>query len=215
MRRPVDLSVYLVLDPDLCHGAEGMIETACAAVENGATCVQLRAPHWKKRALVECGRALMKELEGSGVPLIVNDHADVCVAIGADGLHVGQNDLSPADARMIIGKDKILGLSVSNEKELAAVDTRLVDHLGIGPVFLTQTKTDTAAELCGPCSAQALPSGSNRQRQSTDRRNSHSCRCRRRCRRLSYLRAGRSRRGHDGFGSGRYKSAFLITIPSP
>lgn len=147
MRRPVDLSVYLVLDPDLCHGAEGMIETACAAVENGATCVQLRAPHWKKRALVECGRALMKELEGSGVPLIVNDHADVCVAIGADGLHVGQNDLSPADARMIIGKDKILGLSVSNEKELAAVDTRLVDHLGIGPVFLTQTKTDAAAEL--------------------------------------------------------------------
>ena len=147
MRRPVDLSVYRVLDPDLCHGAEGMIETACAAVENGATCVQLRAPHWKKRALVECGRALMKELEGSGVPLIVNDHADVCVAIGADGLHVGQNDLSPADARMIIGKDKILGLSVSNEKELAAVDTRLVDHLGIGPVFLTQTKTDAAAEL--------------------------------------------------------------------
>ena len=147
MRLPVDLSVYLVLDPDLCHGAEGMIETTRAAVANGATCVQLRAPHWKKRALVECGRALMKELEGSGVPLIVNDHADVCVAIGADGLHVGQNDLSPADARMIIGKDKILGLSVSNEKELAAVDTRLVDHLGIGPIFLTQTKTDTAAAL--------------------------------------------------------------------
>ena len=58
MRHPIDLSVYLVLDPDLCGGAQGMIETTRAAVQNGATCVQLRAPHWKKRALVECGRAL-------------------------------------------------------------------------------------------------------------------------------------------------------------
>lgn len=147
MRRPVDLSVYLVLDPDLCHGAEGMIETTCAAVANGATCVQLRAPHWKKRALVECGRELMKVLKGTGVPLIINDHADVCVAVDANGLHVGQDDLSPADARAIIGEDKVLGLSVSTEQELAGVDTRFVDHIGIGPVFQTQTKTDAGAEL--------------------------------------------------------------------
>ena len=140
MRPVVDLSVYLVLDPDLCGGAQGMIETTRAAVQNGATCVQLRAPHWKKRQLVEVGRALMQVLAGTNVPLIVNDHADVCLA-------VGQEDLSPADARALIGPEKVLGLSVSNAKQLAAVDTSLVDHLGIGPIFLTQTKTDTAAQL--------------------------------------------------------------------
>ena len=147
MRPVVDLSVYLVLDPDLCGGAQGMTDTTRAAVQNGATCVQLRAPHWKKRQLVEIGRALMQVLAGTNVPLIVNDHADVCLAVNADGLHVGQQDLSPEDARAIIGPDKVLGLSISNAEQLAAVDTSLVDHLGIGPIFLTQTKTDTAAAL--------------------------------------------------------------------
>lgn len=147
MRPIVDLSVYLVLDPDLCGGAQGMIDTARIAVQNGATCVQLRAPHWKKRALVECGRELKKVLRGTGVPLIINDHADVCLAVEAEGLHVGQDDLSPEDARAIIGPDRVLGLSVSNDVELAAVDTSLIDHLGIGPIFDTSTKTDASAEL--------------------------------------------------------------------
>lgn len=147
MRPLVDLSVYLVLDPILCGGAQGMIETTRCAVQNGATCVQLRAPHWKKRELVECGRALKAVLAGTGVPLIINDHADVCLAVDADGLHVGQDDLSPADARALIGPDKVLGLSVSTMQELDAVDTALVDHLGIGPIFLTSTKTDTEAAL--------------------------------------------------------------------
>lgn len=134
MRQPIDLSVYLVLDPDLCGGAQGMIDTTRAAVQNGATCVQLRAPLWKKRALVECGRALKSALAAFHVPLIINDHADVCLAVDAEGLHVGQDDLSPSDARTIIGNEKVLGLSVSNEQELSAVDVRLVDHLGIGPI---------------------------------------------------------------------------------
>lgn len=147
MRPIVDLSVYLVLDPDLCGGAQGMIDTTRAAVQNGATCVQLRAPHWKKRALVECGRELKKLMRGTGVPLIINDHADVCLAVDAEGLHVGQDDLLPEDARAIIGPNKVLGLSVSNALELAAVDTSLIDHLGIGPIFDTSTKTDASAEL--------------------------------------------------------------------
>ena len=147
MRPVVDLSVYLVLDPDLCGGAQGMIDTTRAAVQNGATCLQLRAPHWKKRALVECGRELKKILSDSNVPLIINDHADVCLAVNAEGLHVGQDDLSAQDARAIIGPDKVLGLSVSAAKELAAVDTSLVDHLGIGPIFSTCTKTDAGEAL--------------------------------------------------------------------
>ena len=147
MRQPIDLSVYLVLDPDLCGGAPGMIDTTRAAVQNGATCVQLRAPLWKKRALVECGRALKSALAAFHVPLIINDHADVCLAVDAEGLHIGQDDLSPSDARAIIGNDKVLGLSVSNKQELSAVDVRLVDHLGIGPIFSTSTKPDASAAL--------------------------------------------------------------------
>lgn len=168
MRPVIDLSVYLVLDPDLCGGIQGMIDTTRAAVQNGATCVQLRAPHWKKRALVECGRELNKVLRGFNVPLIINDHADVCLAVDAEGLHIGQDDLSAQDARAIIGPDKVLGLSVSNAKELAKVDISFVDHLGIGPIFSTSTKTDAGVALgidgfaevasCKPCPVVAIGS---------------------------------------------------------
>lgn len=143
----IDLSVYLVLDPELCGGFQGMIDTALAAAQNGATVVQLRAPKWKKRALAECARKLKARLAPLHVPLIINDHADVCAAVNADGLHIGQNDLTPADARAVIGGKRLLGLSVSNAKELEAVDVNLVDHLGIGPIYSTATKTDAAPQL--------------------------------------------------------------------
>ncbi|MCF0252998.1 MAG: thiamine phosphate synthase [Duodenibacillus sp.] len=162
MRPAIDLSVYLVLDPGLCGGARGMVETALAAARGGATCVQLRAPQWKKRELAECGRALLAALAPAGVPLIVNDHADVCAAIGAQGLHVGQDDLSPGDARAVIGPDRALGLSITHARQLAAVDASLVDHIGAGPVFTTATKPDadpaTGWEgLAAICRGTALP----------------------------------------------------------
>ena len=147
MRTQIDLSLYLVLDPDLCGGFEGMVETARIAAANGVTVVQLRAPAWKKRELVECGRAIKAVLDPLHIPLIVNDHADVCLAVDAQGLHVGQKDLAPVDARAIIGPDKVLGLSVSNIDDLNAVDTSIVDHLGIGPIFATATKKDAAPAL--------------------------------------------------------------------
>ena len=145
---PIDLSLYLVLDPVLCGGEDGMIETARAACAGGATVVQLRAPGWKKRQLVECGRALKTVLAPYHVPLIVDDDADVCIAVNADGLHVGQRDLTPEDARAIIGGDRILGLSVTTLAELTAADTTPIDYFGVGPVFATPTKTD-AEPACG------------------------------------------------------------------
>ncbi len=146
----VDLTLYLVLDPDLCGGTQGMIDTTRAAVYNGATIVQLRAPKWKKRAIVECARAIKKMLAESPrtrVPLIIDDHADVCIAADADGLHVGQEDLSPVDARALIGPEKILGLSVNDEEQMAKVDTSLVDYLGVGPIYATSSKLDAAMPL--------------------------------------------------------------------
>lgn len=142
-----DLSLYLVLDPDLCGGAEGMLRTTEEALEGGVTIVQLRAPTWKKRALAACARDLLEMLRPRGIPLIINDHADVAAAVGADGLHVGQDDLSSADARRIIGPDMILGLSAGNVDEVRGVDPVLVDYLGIGPVWATATKKDAGAAV--------------------------------------------------------------------
>lgn len=142
-----DLSLYLVLDPDLCGGAEGMLRTTEEALEGGVTIVQLRAPTWKKRALAACARDLLEILRPRGIPLIINDHADVAAAVGADGLHVGQDDLSPADARRIIGPDMILGLSAGSMAEVRGADPALVDYLGIGPVWATATKKDAGAAV--------------------------------------------------------------------
>jgi thiamine-phosphate pyrophosphorylase len=138
MRR-VDLSVYLVLDPDLC-AARGVVATAVAAVRGGATIVQLRDKGADAARLAETARALKLALAGSGVPVIVNDCAQA--ALAADGLHVGQDDMDPAAARAVIGPDRILGLSVETGAAAARVDPALVDYVGAGPVFATPTKPD-------------------------------------------------------------------------
>ena len=142
-REGIDLSLYLVLDPDLCGGAEGMVRTARIAAENGATAVQLRAPGWKKRQWLMAARDLKAVLAPLGVPLIINDQVDVALAVGADGVHVGQEDLPVAEVRALIGPDAFLGLSVTNLDELADVPAG-VDYLGIGPVYPTGSKPDAA-----------------------------------------------------------------------
>jgi len=136
-----DLSVYLVLDPDLCRKI-GMAETARLAVEGGATIVQLRDKHADTTQMIETGRALKAVLSGTGVPLIVNDDVDAAIAIGAEGVHVGQSDMVAAAARQRIGRDMILGLSVETEELARRVDPSVVDYVGIGPVFATATKPD-------------------------------------------------------------------------
>lgn len=136
-----DLSLYLVLDPDLCAGI-GMVETTRLAVAGGATMVQLRDKHGGTAKMVETGLALKEVLKGTGALLIVNDDVEAAVAIGADGLHIGQDDTGPAAARSMIGPDMILGLSVETEALATAIDPGIVDYAGIGPVFATPTKTD-------------------------------------------------------------------------
>ncbi|MDO3432078.1 thiamine phosphate synthase [Rhizobium sp. CBN3] len=136
-----DLSLYLVLDPDLCAEI-GMIETARLAVAGGATMVQLRDKHAGTTRMIETGRALKQALAGTGALLIVNDDVEAAIAIGADGLHIGQEDMDARTARTMIGSDMILGLSVETAQLAGAVDPRLVDYTGVGPVFATPTKAD-------------------------------------------------------------------------
>jgi thiamine-phosphate pyrophosphorylase len=153
--KALDLSLYLVLDPDLCGSPEAMLRTAVLAAENGATVVQLRAPHWKKRQWLDAARALKAALAPLGVPLIINDQVDIALAVDADGVHVGQDDLPVAEARRLIGPGKILGVSVSDAAELAAVPAG-IDYLGIGPVYATGTKPDAAAATGVPLFAQLV-----------------------------------------------------------
>ena len=144
----IDLSLYLVLDPDLCGGPDGMVRTAVQAAKNGATVVQLRAPNWKKRQWLTTAFELNPPLAPYGVPLIINDHIDVALAVDAEGVHVGQGDLPALETRRLIGPDKILGLSVGSAEEMATVPAAGVDYLGIGPVYPTGTKAD-AGEATG------------------------------------------------------------------
>lgn len=134
-----DLSLYLVLDPGLCR-LHSMVETTRLAVAGGATMVQLRDKEAGTAGLIAVGRALMDVLAGTGVPLIVNDGVEAAATIGAHGVHVGQEDMPAAEARRRIGPDMILGVSAETEAVVRAIDTTVVDYLGIGPVFATPTK---------------------------------------------------------------------------
>ncbi len=141
MKKDFDLSLYLVLDPMLCAEL-GMVETTRAAVAGGATIIQLRDKHASSAAMIETGRALKQILQGTNIRLIVNDDVGAAIAIGADGLHIGQDDMDAADARRMIGPDMILGLSAETEALACAIDASIVDYAGIGPVFATPTKAD-------------------------------------------------------------------------
>jgi thiamine-phosphate pyrophosphorylase len=142
----LDLSVYLVTDPGLC-GPRGVDEVVRAAIGGGATVVQLRDPEAKTAALLERARALVALLRPAGIPLIINDRVDVALAARADGVHVGQLDMPVADARALLGPDRILGLSISTLAQLDRAELQFVDYLGVGPIFPTQTKPDARAPI--------------------------------------------------------------------
>ena len=126
--------------------ARGLVETVAAALAGGVTMVQLRDKEGPARALVEAGRALLAVLRPRGIPLLVNDRVDVAHAIGADGVHVGQDVLSPAAARTLLGPDAIIGLSLHAAAQQSTIGPE-VDYVGIGPVFPTGSKTDAAPAL--------------------------------------------------------------------
>ncbi|MCG9026188.1 thiamine phosphate synthase [Laribacter hongkongensis] len=157
----IDYSVYLVLDPDLCGGLDGMLRVTEAAMAGGAGVVQLRAPQWKKRQWLDAARALQLLCRQGGAVFVVNDQVDVALAVGADGVHVGQQDLPVAVVRELMGPQALIGLSVNHAGQLAAVPPE-ADYLGLGPVFATSTKKDAApvlglAQLAGLAAATSLP----------------------------------------------------------
>lgn len=115
-----------------------LAELVRLVVEGGADCVQLREKAVGDRELLERAKACRQAAEGC--LFIVNDRPDVAVLSGADGVHVGQRDLPPAEARRIIGDGRLLGVSTSQARELAAAEALGADYLGVGCIFETDTK---------------------------------------------------------------------------
>ena len=146
-KKPLDLSIYLVTDTARC-GRFGVAATVSAAVGAGATLVQLRDEDASDDELVSLGREVMAALQGTGVPLIVNDRVHLVEAIGALGAHVGQHDLEVGQARALLGPAAYLGLSAQTLEHVAAAREHAegtLDYLGVGPVWATPTKLDAAA----------------------------------------------------------------------
>lgn len=149
MSRLLDLRLYLVTDTALC-GDRGVVETVRAALPGGVTAVQVRAPSATTRELCALTLAVHDVLAGTDIPLLVNDRLDVALATGAEGVHLGQDDLAPEHARRLGGPDLLVGLSVSTLDQVAhaaALPTGWLDYLGVGPVQATTTKPEAAAPL--------------------------------------------------------------------
>ena len=137
------LKLYLVTDRELSLG-RSLEEVVSEAVQGGVTVVQLREKDASTGEFIELARRLMTLLKPLDIPLIINDRVDVALAVDADGVHIGQSDMSYEDARRLLGPDKIIGLSVENFEDIEAANALDVDYIGISPVYGTPTKTDTA-----------------------------------------------------------------------
>jgi thiamine-phosphate pyrophosphorylase len=144
--REFDLGVYLVTDRACC-GTRSVDEVVSAAIEGGVTLVQLRDKNVDARPMLALGRRLMELLRPAGIGLIVNDRIDVALALDAEGVHIGQQDLPYAEARRQLGPTKIIGVSVGSEAEARQAAGWDADYVGVGPVYPTATKPDAGMAL--------------------------------------------------------------------
>lgn len=142
-KKTFDPSLYLVTDRDLSLGRplEFIVEEA---VKGGVTMVQLRETRCSTLEFYQLALQLKALLKPENIPLIINNRADIALAVDADGLHIGQSDLPWQIARQLLGPDKIIGLSVETLQQARAANELDIDYIGISPVFATPTKTDTA-----------------------------------------------------------------------
>jgi len=134
--------LYLVTDRDLC-GGRSLEDVVLQSVKGGVSCVQLREKNISTRLFVSEAQRIKKLLEPYQIPLIINDRIDVALACGAEGVHIGQEDMPYAIARKLMGRKAIIGLSVETWEDVEDSRKLDVDYIGVSPVFATPTKTDT------------------------------------------------------------------------
>ena len=138
----IDYTLYFCTDRKLmsCDTVEKSVELAIAG---GVSVVQLREKDISSREFYETALRVLKITKAHNVPLIINDRLDICQAVGADGVHLGQSDIPCKIARKILGDDKIIGVSSHNAEEAAKAQSDGADYLGVGAVFTTSTKANT------------------------------------------------------------------------
>ena len=140
-----DPRLYLVTDRSMLQGYSlaGLVKEAA---EQGVTAVQLREKQASFREFLHLAGELKNVLDPLQIPLLINDRVDVALAVDAAGVHLGTNDMPPDIARRLLGFDKIIGLSVETEADIAFANQQAIDYIGVSPVFKTPTKTDTITE---------------------------------------------------------------------
>ena len=141
MRNSLDLSLYLITDRKLARGRklESVVQDA---IEGGVTAIQLREKKCSSREFLQIALSLLNITREARIPLIINDRVDIALACGADGVHLGQDDMPHEKAREMLGPRAIIGLSVTNLDQARQAEKWDLDYLGIGPIFFTETKED-------------------------------------------------------------------------
>lgn len=139
------LGLYLVADPDHCDG--DLAGAVFAAIDGGVTCVQLRAKTLTDLEFFHLARRLRDGCRRKNVPLIVNDRLDIALAAGADGIHVGVDDMPVPVIRSLTGPGFIVGYSPETDEQILASRENGVDYLGVGPVYGSRTKLDAGEAL--------------------------------------------------------------------
>lgn len=158
--------LYPIVDADACaREGRAPLDVARAFLSAGARLIQLRCKAWGGGAFVDLVHAVVEESNRAEAAVIVNDRADVAVLAGAHGLHIGQDDLAPPDARRVLGDEPLLGLSTHTREQWEAAFSEPVCYIAIGPVFATGTKDtgyaavglETVARASAAAAAAELP----------------------------------------------------------
>jgi thiamine-phosphate pyrophosphorylase len=141
----LDLSLYALVDPAVAGGRS--LPGLAALIVESSTLVQLRDKHGTTRVMIEEARDLMAVLRPHGVPLLINDRVDVALAAGAHGVHIGWDDMEAGEARRLLGKNAIIGLSIKTLEQAAAAPLDLLNYVAIGGVFATTSKDNVATPI--------------------------------------------------------------------
>ena len=141
-----DVRLYVLVDPAVAGRRDAAV-LARQAAEGGATLIQLRDKSSNTRAFIERARSVREALGNSGITFVINDRVDVALASGADGVHLGQEDMHPADARRLLGREAVIGLTIKNLDHVASAPLDMVDYLAVGGVFETTSKDNPDAPV--------------------------------------------------------------------
>ncbi|MFJ7931506.1 thiamine phosphate synthase [Peribacillus sp. NPDC096448] len=160
----IDLSLYLVTEESIA--IEELTKIIAESVSGGVSIVQLREKNNSSLSFYKKASALKQLLNELSIPLIINDRVDIALAVGADGIHIGQDDLPLPVVKKMVPEDMIVGVSVSTLEEALEAERNGADYIGVGSVFPTKTKQDATlmaledlGEICRSVSIPAVAIG--------------------------------------------------------